>query len=330
MERTDDFRELAFLYFEGKISREDESRLYNYMEEDSENRCLFRQWEQEWLAGEKDSKALDEKWQVLQQRLKVAGKSSRETRIRLVHRPVFRYLAAAAILVCVAVFSFKLVLYTFEPDPEKLFVFETPNGERSKLTLGDGTVVWLNSGSRLCYSSRFDIDNRRVEVSGEAYFDVAKQADGHEFTVDMGSCDIVVKGTKFNVSAYPEDDYVQATLLEGRIEFRRDDQVLDMVPGEQVCMSKASGEWQKEQVDAGQYKAWIDGRIEYDQIALRDLLARLARHYDVAFHLQTDSLASRNLKISVRNEETLNDVLRALAEVIPMTVTVEGKDIYIR
>lgn len=329
MERTDDFRELSLLYFEGKISRADESRLYAYIKENAENRALFRRWEQEWLAGEKDNKALDENWQALQQKLKVAGGHSREKKLRLVHRPVFRYLAAAVVLACVAVISFKLAVYSFEPDTEKLFVFETPNGERSKLTLGDGTVVWLNSGSRLCYSNRFDVKERRVEVSGEAYFDVAKQ-DGREFTVDMGSCNIVVKGTKFNVSAYPEDDYVQATLLEGSIEFRRDDRALEVAPGEQVRMEKASGEWCKEQVDAGQSNAWVDGRIEYDHITLRDLLPKLARHYDVVFHLETDSLAERNLRILVRNEETVHDVLKALSEVIPMTVTVEGRDIYIR
>lgn len=329
MEKTNDFRELAFLYFDGKISRDGEVRLYSFINRNEANMALFRQWEQEWLTERQDDNVLTEDWKSLQ--AKIADKplmTVRQGRRKLTHTR-FWYLAAAVALVCVAAFSFRLVLDVFRQDTEKYFVFETPKGERCKLTLADGTVVWLNSGTILRCPADFDKKERRVMMTGEAYFEVIRQ-DGREFTVNTGACDIVVKGTKFDVAAYAEDDYVQATLVEGKIEFHHAGGAVEMTPGEQVHMVKASGKLTKSHVNTDQCNAWTEGRIEFDRITLGDLLPKLARHYNVDFHLQTDSLANKSLRISVRNDETVDDVMAALARIIPMNVTINGRDIYIR
>lgn len=95
-------------------------------------------------------------------------------------------------------------------------------------------------------------------------------------------------------------------------------------------MIKKSGQLTKNRVNTEQYNAWTEGRIEYDRITLGELLPKLARHYDVDFHLQTDSLAGKSLRISVRNDETVDDVMAALARIIRVDITVDGRDIYIR
>lgn len=329
MEKTDDFRELAFLYFDGKISRADEARLYAFIDGDRANMALFRRWEQEWQAERQDDSVVAQGWKDLQARMAdKPGMTVRQGRRKPAHAR-FWYLAAAVALVCVAVFSFRLVMDAFRHDTEKYFVFEAPKGEKSKLTLADGTVVWLNSGSVLRCPADFDKDDRRVQMTGEAYFEVTRQG-GSEFTVNTGACDIVVKGTKFDVTAYADDDFVQATLLEGKIEFRHAGGAVEMNPGEQVHMLKASGRLTKTRVNASQSSAWTEGRIEYDRITLGELLPRLARHYDVDFHLQTDSLAGKSLRISVRNGETVDDVMAALARIMRVDVRVDGRDIYIR
>lgn len=329
MEKTDDFRRLAFLYFDGKISRTDESRLYGFINEKNEHQSLFRQWEQEWLTERMCSGVEDESWRKLQ--TKIAGNRKAVVSDKRYRLSVgwFKYLAAAVILFGVIAFSFRFVADFFEKETERYFVFETPKGERSKLTLADGTVVWINSGSVLRCPADFGEKDRRVMMTGEAYFEVTRQ-DGKEFTVNAGTCDIVVKGTKFNVTAYAEEDYVQATLLEGKIEFRHAECVMDVNPGEQVHMWKGSGKLTKNLVNAEQCKAWTEGRIEFDRITLGELLPKLARYYDVDFHLQTDSLASKSLRISVRNGETVDDVLSALARIMPMNISVDGRNIYIR
>ena len=329
MEKTDDFRELAFLYFDGKISRADEARLYAFINRDSSNMAIFRRWEQEWLTERQDDSVMAEGWKNLQARM--ADKPRMEVRQgrRKPAHTRFWYLAAAVALICVAAFSFRLVMDAFRQDTEKYFVFETPKGERSKLTLADGTVVWLNSGSVLRCPADFDKKDRRVQITGEGYFEVTRQG-GSEFTVNTGACDIVVKGTKFNVAAYADDEFVQATLLEGKIEFRHAGGAVEMNPGEQVSMLKSSGRLTKTRVNASQSNAWTEGRIEYDRITLGELLPKLARHYNVDFHLQTDSLAGKSLRISVRNGETVDDVMTALSRIIRVDITVDGRDIYIR
>lgn len=329
MEKTDDFRELAFLYFDGKISKVDEARLYTFINGDEENRTMFRRWEQEWLTERQEDNVVAQGWKNLQARMaENPGMTIRQGHRKPAHTR-FWYLAAAVALVCIAVFPLKLAIDTFRQDTEKYFVFEAPKGERSKLTLADGTLVWLNSGSVLRCPADFDKKERRVQMTGEAYFEVTRQG-GSEFTVNTGACDIVVKGTKFDVTAYADDDYVQATLLEGKIEFRHAGKTVEVNPGEQVHMIKKSGQLTKSRVNTEQYNAWTEGRIEYDRITLGELLPKLARHYDVDFHLQTDSLAGKSLRISVRNDETVDDVMAALARIIRVDITVDGRDIYIR
>lgn len=328
MEKTDDFRKLALLYFNGKINKIDETRLYDFINKDDMHRSLFRQWEQEWLLGRMNSNEADEDWKKLQNKLKDNRKMSVSKGRRRLFTG-FKYWAAAVTLIGIITFSYKFISNSFKNDVEKYFVFEAPNGERSKLTLADGTVIWLNSGSTLRCPANFNLNERHINMTGEAYFEVAHQS-GSEFIVSTGTCDIVVKGTKFNVTAYTDEDYVQATLIEGKIEFLHDDKKMEMNPGEQVYMEKSSGKLTKNHVNAKQYNAWTEGRIEFDCITLNELLPKLSRHYDVKFHLETDTLANKYLRISIRNDETINEVIAALKQIIPASITTDGKNIYIR
>lgn len=329
MEKTNYFRELAFLYFEGKINRADENRLYEFINENKANMAMFRQWEQEWQNQKRDDSVELRGWKNLHTRMTdKPGMTVSHKEHKLTHMHIW-YLAAAVAVFFVAVFSFKLTKDTSGQDAKKYFVFETPKGERSKLTLADGTMVWLNSGSVLRCPSDFDKKDRHVQITGEAYFEVTHKS-GSEFTVSTEACDIVVKDTKFDITAYADDDFVQTTLIEGKIEFRHAQGTVEMQPGEQINMLKASNRLTKTRVNANQCKVWTDGHIEYDRITLGKLLPKLARHYNVEFHLQTDSLANKSLRISVHNDETLEDVMAALAQIIRMEITIDGRDIYIR
>ena len=135
---------------------------------------------------------------------------------------------------------------------EDYFVFEAPYGEKSKMTLADGTVVWLNAGSILKYSDKFNERNRKVILSGEAYFEVTKKEKA-EFTVQTCGYDVVVKGTKFDVSAYPEDSVVTTALIEGVVEIHRGEQRMEMIPGEFVKLDMATGKITRTRNDVKQW-----------------------------------------------------------------------------
>jgi ferric-dicitrate binding protein FerR (iron transport regulator) len=187
--------------------------------------------------------------------------------------------------------------------------------------------VWLNAGSSLSYSSKFNDDNRNVKLEGEAYFEVTHH-DSKKFTVKTANYDVVVKGTKFDVASYQSDPISMVSLLKGSVELAYDKGVIDMKPGERVVLDKKTGEFTKEKY-TGDSRAWIDNRTEFDNISLIDLARVLSRQYDVAVHVQSARLANTHFAVSLRNKETIQDVLDALQMIEPMKITREKKDIYI-
>lgn len=157
----------------------------------------------------------------------------------------------------------------------------TPRGGQFKLTLPDGTNVWLNAASSITYPTAFTGANREVKVSGEAYFEVAKIAD-KPFRVSINDVtSIQVLGTSFNINAYADEPYTNTTLLDGRIGViaAGSPQVI-LKPGEQARSNskeiKVIGDTDTEQVTA-----WKNGAFNFDGTDLRSVLRQLSRWYDV-------------------------------------------------
>jgi Fe2+-dicitrate sensor, membrane component len=190
-------------------------------------------------------------------------------------------------------------------------------------------VVWLNAGSSLKYSNKYNTDDRVVELEGEGYFEVAKKKK-IPFVVHTRGYDVVVKGTKFNVTAYPEDSNITTTLMEGAVELLKEKQHIAMKPGESVTLNVVSGKFTLTKVNSDVSKAWSENRIEYDNISLRELAAKLSRQYDVKIHLLTEEVGDKRFSISLRNQETIGEVMSALKEIIPIQVERKNMDIYIK
>ena len=173
--------------------------------------------------------------------------------------------------------TYSFYLYRNTETADNRFALETAYGEKSKLILADGTVVWLNAGSSLQYAGNFNSKNREVFLTGEAYFEVTKQSDGTPFVVKTDQYSVLVKGTKFNVSSYPEDLSAKTTLLEGSIDILYKGRHIPVAPGELLSLDKQNGSFSRQKVQASQYKSWTEGRVEYDKITLNELAVRLSR-----------------------------------------------------
>ena len=189
--------------------------------------------------------------------------------------------------------------------------------------------MYKRQGSTLKYSNKFNTANRRVELNGEGYFEVTKKA-GATFIVQTHGYDVVVKGTKFDVSAYDDDPFISTTLLEGSVELNYKGSQIRMSPGESMRLNVETGKFIRTQVNASQSKAWAENRIEFDHITLKELVAKLSRQYDVNIRLESEAVGDKTFRISLRNRETIGEVMTALQEIIPITVERKGKDIYIR
>lgn len=325
------FKQLAYLYFEGKIPLEKESELFEFITQNEQNKIQFQKWENEWTNTQQHGKSVDKDWDLLKSKIETRKTISPLLKVRKTSffRRLTQVAAVAAILIISATVAISYYNSVSTSSNTNFFTVETPNGEKTKIILSDGTVVWLNSCSKLTYNSRFGTSERVVELEGEAYFDVEKQ-EKIPFKVKTKDYDVVVKGTKFNISSYKEDQLITTTLMEGKVQIMRQDKVLDMLPGEAVQMNVDTKQFVKTNVNTEQYKSWIDNKIEYDAITLDDLLNRLSRTYDVNILLQSNPKQKKMLNISIKNDESIDEILEGLSKVTPMKIEKKGKDIYVK
>jgi len=163
-------------------------------------------------------------------------------------------------------------------NPYEPITLVTPVGGEYKLILEDGSEVWLNADTRLIFPKRFEPEQRRVELDGEAYFKVAKESD-RTFIVSLKEMDIEVLGTEFNISAYNNDHFVKTTLVNGSINVENN----LLLPGEQADFNKDLKTFEIKKVDVNQYIAWKNGRFVFVHQSLEEISRVLSRWYDVEF-----------------------------------------------
>ena len=170
-------------------------------------------------------------------------------------------------------------------------ILYVPVGGIYKLVLPDGSKVWLNSSSSLKYPTSFEGDQRIVELSGEAYFEVAKDAKS-AFIVKTKIRDISVLGTSFNVSAYNDDVLFAATLAEGKIKLVQDNiEDVFLKPGEQAIVDKISMDRTSvKEVDPEVYSAWKNGTFFFENERLDNILRKVGRWYNFKTDFTQDKI----------------------------------------
>lgn len=181
-----------------------------------------------------------------------------------------------------------------EVGPDRASVSEmhtlvTPRGGQFRLTLSDGTGVWLNAASSIRYPAMFRVGERRVEISGEAYLEVAHDT-GRPFIVDVdGRAVVRVTGTKFNVNAYRDEPSLDVTLLEGSVSVRRnaDGSQAVLTPGLQASISADGTPTVRRVDDLESLMAWKEGRFQFgDGMEIESVMRQLSRWYDVDVRYQ--------------------------------------------
>jgi hypothetical protein len=161
-----------------------------------------------------------------------------------------------------------------------------PIGSRTVVQLSDGSVVHLNYGSKIKYPQYFEGEIRSVILAGEGYFEVAPNPD-MPFVVKTGKLNIKATGTSFNVLAYPDNEVVETTLVEGKVVLERTGSrgetgtIGSMVPGQQVRYNRTTGIVKSAPVNVEKYIAWKDGKLVFDDATLDQVAERLSRMYNV-------------------------------------------------
>lgn len=203
-----------------------------------------------------------------------------------------------------------------------------PKGGEYQLVLPDGTKVWLNSDSELKYSIPFSGNERRVSLTGEAYFDVTPDK-SKPFIVETEKQDVIVLGTEFNVSAYSEDLNIVTTLVEGKVKVEPADATTDkeayfLLPNEQLVWNKETEDVQKKDVETYTYTAWKDGRFAFKNEPLDSFLKKISRWYNVETYITDESVKDIRFTGDLPRYKKMQDILKILE--IEMSVHIEIED----
>lgn len=215
-----------------------------------------------------------------------------------------RFAVAAAVLLPILIISTFCLTYNFNDVPAPVYAeVETLRGESMTIELPDGTKVQLNSMSRLVYPDTFVGDERRVQLEGEAFFDVTKS--DIPFIVSTPLMDIQVLGTVFNVSAYSGEE-ASAVLVEGSIKVTSGEEAgCVLTPGMMATITDDSDDIKVEHVDTQFYTSWTKGRIDFRDERLEDIMTTLSHWYDFEVKYANDAVKDLRFGCSVNRYETI-------------------------
>ncbi len=207
----------------------------------------------------------------------------------------------------------------------------TTYGERDEVTLPDGSKVWLNGGSLLIYPSHFSKTDRKVCLAGEAYFDVAKDAE-RPFYIDINQLQLKVLGTTFNVSGYPEDLELTTTLKTGKVEIcvNQTGDRYQLNPHDQLVYNVKTGEVDIHEVNVDDYCKWRSGAIYINNQSLMETAKILERSYNVNIHILSSKYEHQKLRVHFDSKDSIGHILEIMKMLIPeLSYDIKDKDIYI-
>ncbi len=202
---------------------------------------------------------------------------------------------------------------------------ETPRGGQYQLTLADGTVVWLNAGSSLKYPTTFTGKERKVELTGEAYFEVAKNRE-QPFSVALNGMKVEVLGTHFNVMAYNDENTIETTLLEGSVKLTRDGSSTMLIPNQKGVLNSGASNFQVHAVNAENVIAWKNGFFKFDDENIETIMRRVARWYDVDVSYK-GNLKRQNFGGKVPRFEDISKLLTTLELTGTVHFKIDGRRI---
>ncbi len=226
------------------------------------------------------------------------------------------------------------VVYKKETIKDTKPVFNTlkvPRGGQFKLTLSDGTRVWLNAASTLRYPVYFSGSERKVTLTGEAYFEVSKNKK-IPFRIQSQGQTIEVLGTAFNISSYPDDSLTATTLVEGKVKVfvtARPDIQTSLLPGSQSLLPKGKQEIKQHTVDTRVYTAWKDGKFVFVDQPLKDMMKTLARWYDVEVVFTNEKSKNLSFTGDIERYKDFEKILFLIEKTNEVSFKIKGRRIVI-
>lgn len=202
----------------------------------------------------------------------------------------------------------------------------TPRGGQFRIILPDGSKVWLNAASTLRFPNAFTGSEREVQLSGEAYFEVAKNP-SMPFRVKVNDMAVQVLGTHFNVMAYADEPGIRTTLLEGAVKVQHGGKAMQLAPGQQVQLTPSGSMTLENDVDVEEVVAWKNGYFHFNHESLQGVMREIGRWYDAEIAYEGE-IAPRQFGGKIERSSSVTEVLKIL-ELSKVHYRIEGKKIIV-
>jgi len=213
-------------------------------------------------------------------------------------------------------------------ETEQMNQLVVPRSKRSSVELADGTKLWLNSGSRAIYPVAFNGKTREIYIEGEGYLEVAHDA-ARPFYVVTDLVKVKVLGTKFDISAYKDDDHVSVVLIEGSVLTSTATENLIMKPNQILNYEKLTQKSMLEKTNVLEHVSWIDGWMLCNKEQIHSITNKLSRYYDIKINYSDPRLNNLTLTGKLDLKSNYEDVLKAICTTAPLKYEIIDNAIYL-
>lgn len=313
-----------------KFSFNDYLSVSSYFKEEEFSEDLINFMEDDWQETENTGHNQERMTRVLH-RLHLHINHGFNEEVNIFNNFYHLFSKVAAVLLIPALITVAVLSYFSINSNEGAETWETwaeihsPVGSRTKFQLPDGTQGWLNSGSSIKYPVRF-MQNRSVEISGEAWFDVV-HLKSEEFRVITPTFDVKVLGTQFNVIAYQDEQTAEVILEKGKVLVLGKDQKVqgELKPDQQFVYNKTTKELTTTSIDSKAYSGWKDGFLIFKNEPMSEIARRLERRYNADIILHGDALKSSVFRATFQ-DESLDEICKMLATVAPVRYVIHKRE----
>ncbi|WP_020529731.1 FecR family protein [Flexithrix dorotheae] len=341
----DNLEKLIARKLAGEEDEQDKEALEKWLNQSEENKQVYSELIKYWNIKTNNKDRNRKLWEKVSERINEPenlrnGKTGTIQQKAKWFDPYFVKVAASFLIIVVSVFTFyKLnteVEQEVKPGTEEVMVEKLiPKGQKSTLTLQDGSVVIVNSGSKFSFKEKFSADQRLVYLEGEAFFDIERDS-LRPFIIKTGEITTTVLGTSFNVHAFPQDNKVHVSVVSGKVkvdindpadkELNQDSYFL--LPNEMLTRERNSGKITKSGYDYASVIGWKDGMIVFKMAESEEIIQTLSRWYGHDFVFKNGHKIKGKFTGTFKRQ-SLKTVLEAISIASDFDYKIEGNTVEI-
>lgn len=320
-------------YLSGESTKAEENEISRWRNTSPENEALFsdlrRQWE---YTSASETFVIPDKnkvWETIRQEITYKhqfGNRPFYNKTQLIKTAGIAALIAL-LIGCFVTLFFQPLLTTFRNGLPITTI--APAGQKSQLLLPDSTLVWLNSGTRLTYTTHYNTHDRIVRLEGEAFFKVKKNTN-LPFIVETGEINIQVHGTQFNIDAYPAENNITVALLQGKVTLHTpysNKTLTSLKPGQLATISRTDHTCRVQPCDAEMESLWHLNKLKFENTPVQEVWKKLSRWYGVDIKIQNEK-DGQTYWFTVKTE-TLTELLERIDKLTPITYKINGEEVTI-